>query len=372
MAIRSIAAVGLAIGVGMAASITIDSEAVAAELGCGAKNERPCRVWERIPSCDSGLVEDFALDKCVVEGSSHAPPPSSCGGKNKRPCKVWERLPSCNKNLVENLTTNKCEPKSTSKPECGKNGQRACVLWERIPSCDDGLKEKGGKCAPLAPGEKAFFAGMAATLEPLGDCDQLLKDIPRADLSWEPVDEHSLPPACYQEMYRGMLCAIPEMLAHSADFASKTATEYDRKPCSELWPGKHRLMCAAVLAVTREVGGAMKCVSAGMKEGAFDDFMNTPATQKIICKEMGSMLVTTAIGAVSGGAGMATRLKATIEALKAAVKVMSAAKTLNRTSERLAQIPECGGKSIAAEPGQLPKTVSPGSSVAPLVPMIMD
>ena len=28
---------------------------------------------------------------------------AKCGGLNKHPCKVWERIPSCNKGLIENL-----------------------------------------------------------------------------------------------------------------------------------------------------------------------------------------------------------------------------------------------------------------------------
>ena len=31
---------------------------------CGGEGERPCLVWERIPSCDSGLVEDFLDNRC--------------------------------------------------------------------------------------------------------------------------------------------------------------------------------------------------------------------------------------------------------------------------------------------------------------------
>ena len=59
---------------------------------CGAKNQRPCTIFERIPSCDAGLVEDFARNLCVAR----AVPGRDCGRQNQRPCKVWERVPSCN------------------------------------------------------------------------------------------------------------------------------------------------------------------------------------------------------------------------------------------------------------------------------------
>ena len=32
---------------------------------CGAKNQRPCKITERVPSCDSGLKEHFIKGKCV-------------------------------------------------------------------------------------------------------------------------------------------------------------------------------------------------------------------------------------------------------------------------------------------------------------------
>ena len=32
---------------------------------CGATNQRPCKVWERVPSCNRGLAEDFRVHKCV-------------------------------------------------------------------------------------------------------------------------------------------------------------------------------------------------------------------------------------------------------------------------------------------------------------------
>lgn len=36
-----------------------------AQLRCGAEGQRPCRIWERIPSCNKGLRENFHLDMCT-------------------------------------------------------------------------------------------------------------------------------------------------------------------------------------------------------------------------------------------------------------------------------------------------------------------
>lgn len=76
-----------------------------AMAACGAKNQMPCKLWERIPSCDKGLKEDFGKNKCVVKSAL------SCGKLNQRPCLVVERIPSCNKGLVEDFVHNKCQKK---------------------------------------------------------------------------------------------------------------------------------------------------------------------------------------------------------------------------------------------------------------------
>lgn len=49
---------------------------------------------------------------------------AQCGGLNKRPCKVWERVPSCNKGLVENFKKGKCVAKAKKK---ARNGTKVAV-----------------------------------------------------------------------------------------------------------------------------------------------------------------------------------------------------------------------------------------------------
>lgn len=39
---------------------------------CGARGQRPCYVWEAIPSCDSGLVENLLAHRCVSHGADGA------------------------------------------------------------------------------------------------------------------------------------------------------------------------------------------------------------------------------------------------------------------------------------------------------------
>lgn len=39
---------------------------------CGARGDRPCLITERIPSCDRGLIEDFANNRCVPASAQAA------------------------------------------------------------------------------------------------------------------------------------------------------------------------------------------------------------------------------------------------------------------------------------------------------------
>lgn len=120
-------------------------------LSCGHEGGRPCTVFERIPSCNAGLVE--AGGKCLQ--------PTPCGGQHERACGVFERLPSCNHGLVER--SGRCvEP-----TPCGAQGQRACLVVERIPSCDRDLAEVNGRCLKPehcgAPNEPACTLAERAT-----------------------------------------------------------------------------------------------------------------------------------------------------------------------------------------------------------------
>ncbi len=115
-------------------------------INCGAKDQRACKVWERVPSCNKGLYEQLPQGICRAKTALR------CGGLNQRACKVWERVPSCNRGLYEKFPTGMCRAKAKPKPkprlQCGARNQRPCKLWERVPSCNHGLKEHifKGRC----------------------------------------------------------------------------------------------------------------------------------------------------------------------------------------------------------------------------------
>ncbi|MCA9472257.1 MAG: hypothetical protein MRJ96_15740 [Nitrospirales bacterium] len=127
---------------------------------CGGTNQRPCKIWERIPSCNKGLVENFKINRCVAKVAPGQK--FKCGKRNQKPCKIWERIPSCDKGLVEHFPSNRCTTQADlgNKFKCGKRYQKPCKLSERIPSCDKGLVEDflKGKCVPNADAKRHLIA----------------------------------------------------------------------------------------------------------------------------------------------------------------------------------------------------------------------
>jgi len=138
----------------LAVSALLGSGSPASAASCGANNQRPCTIFERIPSCNKGLYEDFGKGKCLRKHVAG----KTCGRNNQVPCPIWVRVPSCNNGLVENFAKGKCvKPARGVRPgiDCGRENQRACTIVERIPSCNSGLVEVLGKgiCVRNAPGE---------------------------------------------------------------------------------------------------------------------------------------------------------------------------------------------------------------------------
>ncbi len=122
---------------------------------CGGNGQRACCVGEGFPSCDGNNKEQSeAGGKCQYPatfagtdaGTCWTPTP--CGGEGQRACSVPERIPSCNSGLVERGGCDDfaCGPSSgwCYRPTpCGGDGQRACCAI--IP-----FDDIGGTADPLA------------------------------------------------------------------------------------------------------------------------------------------------------------------------------------------------------------------------------
>lgn len=92
---------------------------------CGGDGERACCAAERLPSCDTGLVEKAGCSgNCACgpnratgvpvpgDASGTCTRPPSCGAKGERPCtldvQIATRRTSCDKGLAEDVIANRC------------------------------------------------------------------------------------------------------------------------------------------------------------------------------------------------------------------------------------------------------------------------
>jgi len=137
------------------------------KLACGRKNQRPCTILERIPSCNRGLYEDFGKGRCLKPKVKKL----ACGRKNQRPCTILERIPSCNRGLIEDFAKGRCVRKAVAGVDCGNANQRPCNVLERIPSCNANLKEdfRKGLCVALSCGKK--HGRPCTVVERIPSCD---------------------------------------------------------------------------------------------------------------------------------------------------------------------------------------------------------
>lgn len=127
------------------------------------KTENHCKSLN-VSSLFKRLTAIFGFVAAIILFSpENAAAQSNCGRAGQRPCRVWERIPSCNKGLVENFARDIC----VAKTPCGGLNQRACKIYERIPSCNNGLAEYGGKCVSLDPDrEKTIVRFCNSSWEP--------------------------------------------------------------------------------------------------------------------------------------------------------------------------------------------------------------
>jgi hypothetical protein len=118
---------------------------VCRSLSCGGRDERPCTIFEHIPACERGLIEEPLLVACrAIDADGY---PTVCGDAGEsacsitsqlalfiRPCKPWNYE-------VLGFPLGTCHPLDADgfPPHCGDTDEQACSidlqLQLGIPSC---------------------------------------------------------------------------------------------------------------------------------------------------------------------------------------------------------------------------------------------
>ena len=230
----------------------------------------------------------------------------NCGKKGQRPCNIWERIPSCDKGLVEH--GGKCYKSG----DCGGIGQRACTVGERIPSCVDGAAEDPpGKCRKLKPGENPFLVGLFSYYDAGIDAATDCRKFPAFDNGWT----SSAPGQCAQSLSKGVLCSSMETVAAGGKEAEKKLKaakanfehlqkEAKKGVCAALPLEHERFMCALIRLTMQEkstetraehgtLTEQLECMVGAMETGAFHKLaLNAPKhpSTAAVCEEIGNQV----------------------------------------------------------------------------------
>jgi hypothetical protein len=123
---------------------------------------RPCKVWQCVPSCWHGQTENFKTNKCVSKSCQDI---NECGKKNNKPCKFWECTPSCVSGLYENFNTNKCLVSTKGAPPWTQSFDSIAVAARKANKSCKSLLTKMPKTNPGSSLERSALTAGKCLLE---------------------------------------------------------------------------------------------------------------------------------------------------------------------------------------------------------------
>jgi PAN domain len=137
----------------------VEAGGVCVRPNCGAEGQKLCSPIQRTTFnwiLMAPLPVPQACDINLKDVSGVCKHPASCGREGQKPCDIFERMPSCDVNLVEDGGI--CR----HPPLCGAQGQPPCAVFVRGPlrTCDANLMVRAGACA--RPGSADVSASGAA------------------------------------------------------------------------------------------------------------------------------------------------------------------------------------------------------------------
>ena len=174
----------------------------------------------RAEPCDEGLMAyderyckngnclvEYAKRKCGKKGE--------CGAHNQRPCYVWERLASCNEGHFENFVINRCV-----RLQPGEN-----AVFKSLEKFGDEMGNTQDTC-------KRWFLAGSALHDRIELTDAVASYVGLEGTSEFAFDKAS---ACTAEVFAGASCAavtIPRNATASAQLVQAINTAYNEPPCS--------------------------------------------------------------------------------------------------------------------------------------------
>ena len=139
----------------------VEAGGVCVRPNCGAEGQKLCSPIQRTTFnwiLMAPLPVPQACDINLKDMSGVCRHPANCGREGQKPCDLFERLPSCDVNLIE--SAGRCQ----RPPLCGALGQAPCDVFVRGPLriCDANLIVRASQCVrPGSPNANAAGATAA-------------------------------------------------------------------------------------------------------------------------------------------------------------------------------------------------------------------
>ena len=330
----------------LAATMLVHWSAPASAANCGGVNQRACKVWERIPSCNKGLYEQVGAGICRVKSR----PGVDCGNENQRACKVWERVPSCNPGLIEVLARAICARKAVPGRDCGQTNQRPCTVLERIPSCNKGLYEDfdSNRCLYLPPGQSAFLRGLGSAASQVAKLSELCKSVlgtlPSISVPNGPANTVVQCRRGYEIGYR---CAAPKLfnlLSSNVQLTARIDAALNSPDCQKA-PGALKSLCAVGKVIDDFAIRPALCMTKVVASGGFTAMADGDSkTTELMCTVAGEYAFERAVNnALRKGAKGHGQKAELIHKLRQIKKVAQKGKKVDELFQKLENDPACQG-----------------------------
>ena len=320
--------------------------APATAANCGGLNQRACKIWERVPSCNRGLYEQLGKGICRRKTRAGI----DCGRENQRACKIWERVPSCNKGLYEVVGRGVCRRKTVAGRDCGRRNQRPCKVWERIPSCNKGLYENFGRnrCMYLPPGQSPFLAGLGSAAQQVVKvsalCKALLGKLPSISVPNGPVNTAIQCRRGYEIGYR---CAAPKLfnlLSSNVNLTARMDVAIRSRACQKA-PGPLKTICAIGKVVDQFAIRPALCMTKVVANGGFTALAEGDSkTTELMCTAAGEYAFERAVNnALRRGARGRNKKARLIRKLRSIKRLARKGRKIDELFSRLEREPACRG-----------------------------
>ncbi len=305
--------------------------------------------------CGKGLIEIGGV--CRKRGQ--------CGGRNQRPCLIAERVPSCNKGLREDFRKNRCLAlKKGETPftaglaslagEVSRTSEICNSVLQAMPSLKSGIPAVDAGAACTRNMQIGFVCALPKAADKVKDTAELFQRVNREyqsspckdRLTWyhARARKHGkakglkCPGRQFFDLTAGGSCwSCPR--GHTRSLEPVTS----RAACVRAsgTPAMFRSACAGTMALVRDAGKQLRCLAAMVKSGVLARGFR--GKQREMCQFAGEEAYFTTLDILTATTNPKTRLERLVKKLRKVNSALNKASTANDFMNKVDALRACEG-----------------------------